>query len=131
MPSIGNMLAVMVEPLNRSGSSRVRERQTAPGYGRDVGEHACARLPVLHIAIRHVPAVDAVGLVCRVQPDQAIGLAKRQRADGDGVDDAEDRAVHADAEGQAEDGQRREPGVLDQRPKGVAQILEKCVHHGP
>jgi hypothetical protein len=90
----------------------VGERQAAAGHGRHLGEHAGALLPVLQIAIRHIPAVDAVDLVRRIQPDQRVGVAKRQRPDRHRVDDAEDRAVDADAERQAEDRQRREPGFL-------------------
>ena len=128
MPSIGNMFQVMVAPLNRSGSSpsdSVRLRPataaiSANAWVRDLQSRRSRddTLP------RSMPLAWCV--VC--ERDQASGVAKRQRPDRDGVDDAEDGAVDADAERQAGNGQRGEPGVLDERPGRVAQILQECVH---
>jgi hypothetical protein len=53
--------------------------------------------------------------VGRRQCDQRFRIAKRQRPYRHGVHDAEDRAVDADAERQADDRERGKPGVLDQR----------------
>ena|SRR5688500_9189628 len=68
-----------VESLRLFG---VRERQAASRHGRDVGEYACARLPVLNVAIGRRSRGRRVGLTGRIQADQAIGLMERQRADG-------------------------------------------------
>ena len=48
------------------------------------------------------------------RPDhrQAIRIWKRQRAQEDGIDDTEDRAVRADPEGERDNGDKVKPGDL-------------------
>ena len=70
MPIIGNMFQLMVEPLNRSGSSLSDSVRLRPVTVAMSANDARARLPVLHVEVRHVAAVDPVGLVRRMQRDQ-------------------------------------------------------------
>jgi len=82
----------------------------------------------LHIEVRGVAALDAVHLVRRLQRDEAVRLFEWQRPDSHRVDHAEDRAVHPDTHGQAEDGERRKARAFHERSEGVPQILEQGVH---
>ena len=128
MPSIGNMFQVTVAPLNRSGSSpsesvRLRPDTAAMSANARVRAFQSCRSRY-DTSPRSIPFAWCV--VC--SETSALGIAERQRPDGDRVDDAEDRAVDADAERQARDGQRRKARVLDQCAGGVAQVLQERVH---
>jgi len=59
---------------------------------------------------------------------QAIGIGEGERAQEDGVDDAEDGGVGTDAQRQRQHRHRGEAGTLDQRPQPIAQILKNGVH---
>src|SRR5262249_6019880 len=61
-------------------------------------------------------------------PDQAIGLAKRQRTDQHRINQTEDRRVDTDAECERGDCDHRKAGSLQQHARAVTQILEKGVH---
>ena len=60
-----------------------------------------------------------LAVVRRAQSDQPVRLAIRQRTQKDRVDDAEERDVRADSEREAEDGDQREAGRLEQLTDGV------------
>ena len=120
----GTCSSVTVAPLNRSGSSLSESVRLRPVTAAISAKRARPRLQSCRSQIRHAAALDPVGLMGGVERDQRVGIAKRQRTDGDRVDDAEDRAVHADPERQAGDGQRREARVPHERSDGVAQVLE-------
>ncbi len=62
-----------------------------------------------------------------VEPDEAIGVCEGERAEDDGVDDAEDGRVGADAEGESEDGDESEAGIFAEGAEGVAEILGEIV----
>src|SRR5262249_28779525 len=64
--------------------------------------------------IREADANQILCLVRRAQSDEPVRLAIRQRTKKDGVDDAEERDVRADAEPEAEDRDQRETWRLDQ-----------------
>src|SRR6185295_6541296 len=51
-----------------------------------------------------------------------------QRSQQDCVDDAEDRRVGADSEGQCDDCDQGEPGTLYEQPDPKAKVLEEFVH---
>ena len=55
---------------------------------------------------------------------------KRERAQEESVDDAEDDDVCADAEGEDEDGDSGEGAILAEGAEGVAQILRESFDHG-
>src|SRR3982751_1051726 len=63
-----------------------------------------------------------------VDVDQFVRLGDGQRAEQNGVDDAEDRAVDADAEGEREQRDQREAGSLPEAPHGVADVLRQGFH---
>ena len=60
--------------------------------------------------------------------DEAGWIAKGERAQEDGVYDAEDGGVRADAESEREDGDRGEAGAFCEEPEGVAKILQQSRH---
>jgi hypothetical protein len=60
--------------------------------------------------------------------DEAVSIAEREWLKKDGMDDAEDCGVGANAESHDEDGDSREPGAFEQVPAGEFQILEQPQH---
>ena len=95
---------------------RVADRQ------REIAEHL---LPLLHFEEARIGEADArevLRLVRRAQSDQPVRLAIRQRTQEDRVDDAEERDVRADAEREAEDGDQREAGRLEQLTDRVTDL---------
>src|SRR6202000_3013325 len=54
-----------------------------------------------------------------IEPDEAIGVCERERAEDDGVDDAEDGGVGADAESERENGDEREAWIFAQSAECV------------
>ena len=76
-----------------------------------------------------VDVLDAVGK-SRTRPlddDQRAGIADRQRFQNRRIDEAEDRRVRADADGQREDYRQREDRRLPQLPQPVASVLERRI----
>ena len=57
------------------------------------------------------------------------GSGIRQRLEQQGVDDAEDRGVGADADGQRPHDQQGQAEIAAERPDGVSQILQERGHH--
>src|SRR4029079_7677936 len=76
-------------------------------------------------------------LVCRgiglstIDVNELFGALDRQGPKENGVDDAEDGAVDADAEGEGQQGDDRERGRLAQTSRGVADVLHEVVHGFP
>ena len=62
------------------------------------------------------------------QEHQPLGLRVGQRPQQDRVDHAEDGGVGADAQGQGEDGHRREAPGLGQDPDGVFDVAPEAFH---
>src|SRR5712672_1513094 len=60
-----------------------------------------------------------------INHDETIGLRIRQSFEQDRIDDREDGGVCANTQGQRQNGDERETGVLAQHASGVAQILQK------
>ena len=56
---------------------------------------------------------------------QFLGVSHREHAEDDRVDKGEDGGVGADAEGESEDGDGSEGGILAQGAQGVADVLEQ------
>ena len=85
-----------------------------------------AVVPVLEIGGGH-RAADARRAPERGQRDQTVLVRIGQRAEQHRVDHAEDRRVRADPERQDERRNQREGGLIQQEPRGVAQV---CEHGG-
>ena len=66
-----------------------------------------------------------------VLPDrhELLGIFVRQRAQQNGVNDAEDRAVRANAECESENRNRGEGRIFRQHPQAVTHILSKVSDH--
>ena len=108
------------EPL---GLVFVRERQAASADPGELLERMGARLPVLPVGIRHIVPRDVAARLRRVDGDKPRGIAERQRPDLHRIDDAEHRAVDADAEREADDGEGGESRIVGERSDGVPKIL--------
>src|SRR4029077_2893444 len=63
--------------------------------------------------------------------DELLRIGIGQRIEEHAVDDGEDGGVGADAEGKSEDRDEGEPGILAQRARAVAQILEEFFEPEP
>jgi len=92
----------------------------------DVVEHRLLRPPVVKILVRHAAWVRGRERQIRAgfaDPDHTIGVGIRQRPQQDGVDDAEQRGVRADADGEQKDRDGRKTGTPTNPAKRIAQIL--------
>src|SRR5947209_12847328 len=95
-------------------------------------EDVVLRAPVKEIRIRkgahrHGPTRT----LCHLRKEhQAVGLGKWQRAQQDGVHDAENSGIRADSQGQSDDCNNGECRRLAQHAYSVANVLEKGVHYG-
>jgi len=83
--------------------------------------------------VKEVEGVDHVSEISFARrgfpdPDQAFGLGIRQRSEKDGVDDAENRGVGADADSERDDGDGGEAEVRAQGAEGVPEVLKERVH---
>ena len=116
------------EDVGRDDGHRNRRRLAVAGQ-RDGGR----RVPgdVLHGAGLRAPVEDVevgavVGLVADggVDGDEARRVGEGQRLQQHAVDDAEDRGVGADAEGQHHDDQRAEARRLEEEPECLAEVSE-------
>ena len=72
----------------------------------------------------------AVGEVGELREDamETLRFGVRKGTEEDGVDDAENGGGGADAQGQAEHGNRGEAGVLSEHAKAVANVLQERRH---
>ncbi len=91
----------------------------------DVLEHRVLRLQVAMVGRRHRQPVK----LRRLSPErhEPLRLRERQRAQHDGIDDAENRRRGADAEREREHSHGREAGVLEQLAECVTKVV---VHSG-
>src|SRR5207245_11562148 len=64
----------------------------------------------------------------RVVSAELVGIRERQRIEEHTVDDGEERGVRADAQGQRQNSDRREAGILSQHAQSVADILPETHH---
>jgi hypothetical protein len=63
--------------------------------------------------------------------DESFGLRHRPRAKEDGIDDADQCGVPADAQRQDDDRNQRKAGFLEKRPYCVSQVLQQGKHASP
>src|SRR5580700_4752491 len=73
--------------------------------------------------------VATVSLVAHHHLEQFFGLAHRQRFQDYCVDQAENRSVGSDSEGERKNRNGSEAGTSTQGAEGVAKILIKCIEH--
>jgi hypothetical protein len=64
-------------------------------------------------------------------PDDAIRVTERQWLEQGRIHDTEDGRIRTDAEGERDDGNGREAGILRQHPQAVANILKKILKPAP
>ena len=98
------------------------QRERVAYRQREIAEHL---LLLLHGEVARIGEADArqvLRLVRRAQSDEPVRFAIRQRTQKDRVDDAEERDVRADAEREAEDGDQREAGRLEQLTDRVTDL---------
>ena len=103
-------------PPRLAARREVEHRLAAAGTGEGAGEEVFAVAQLLP---------DRVGedvVVVHRDLHQLFRMSDRERAQHHGVDQAEDRRVGADAEGEREDGDQREAGAPAQHARRVAQI---------
>jgi hypothetical protein len=60
---------------------------------------------------------------------EIVGARERQRTQEDGVDDAEDRRVGADADRNRQDREHQETRRPPERARGVPNVLKEVVDH--
>jgi hypothetical protein len=71
------------------------------------------------------------GIIAAVQyDDEPFGIAVGQRAKQNGVHDAKDGGVGADAKGERENGGKTEAGVLSEHAAGVTEVLHPSGEEG-
>ncbi len=104
------------------------QAQVGAGEGGHAGERTALRPPVREVGRRGGEAREAGRGVAVDQQRQAVGVRIGQRPQQDAVDDAEDRRVGADPQGQGDEGgggQRRGAG---EAPEGDPQVFEQGLH---
>ena len=102
------------------------ERVAGKAEEREVAGHAIQRAAVaLHllddtdrVRARAHPLVAGI----RSDPDEAIGVGKRQRTQHDRIHDAEHGRIRADADGQNDGDAQREGRRLDQPPHAIPDV---------
>ena len=115
------------DALRLIADARHRDRQSALSAAS--ATEALLRAPQV-LELRHrcgQPLLTAIGRLAP-EPDQRVGVRVGQRAHEQAVDQREDRRVRTNAERQREHGHRREAGILEQHPAGVARVLSEGVH---
>ena len=80
---------------------------------------------------RHAYAGGAVLAVQTGDEEELLGTLVGQRLEENGVDDAENCGIRADAEGQREDGYEGEGGIFLQHAEGEFQVLKERGHQVP
>ena len=99
-----------------------------PARGGQAGKRPCGLLPVEKIRRRDALLEARVVCVRLPQDGQALGLQKGERAPENGVHDRIDGRRRADPERQRRDGDRREPGVAEERPEAEPKALQQSRH---
>ena len=114
-----------LEPL---GFDAFGDRQASIGIGGEAREAARLRLPVAEVLIRDLAAIAGARDLRGIQHREAFGLLERQRPQRDAVGDAENRAVDADPQRQAQNDQRGKAGAAEHASSRVPQVLNNRVH---
>ncbi len=106
------------------GKTRVHEAR-----GGEAVEAARATANVDVVQVRDTAVAHFSGGRRRTHCDQFAGRGHCERSQDQAVGDAEHRGVRADADGDRQDGDQREAGVLRQHPCTVAEVLRYRLEH--
>ena len=122
-PSSPNAFAVTHAPRACSGHERspLMFMRAVP-VRRDVGEGSVLLAPILKLGVRNRGVRARSQLP--IEHVQAVGVFERKGPEERGVNDGEDRGVHADAEREGQHGDGRIPAFLHKQPKREPEILE-------
>ncbi len=115
---LGDVFGRDALPLVHAGEGRAGVREEG-----HVLERAALRAPVAVVRHGGAPAFHLRPLDIAPQFDQAGRRGIRERAEDDGIDDAENGGVGANAEGQGENRHEGECGAVTQGSHRVAQVL--------
>jgi len=110
-----------------------REIHAIEGVDRHLLEGVTLVVPVDEIGGRGGKARHAGKTFCwGDMPDlnEAVGIREGQGAEKDGIDNAEDGGVRADAESKDDDGGDGEAGTLGEDAEGVFKVLQQVGHGG-
>ena len=88
----------------------------------EFGEDAVLRAQVLEIRIRNAGEIHAFLRLGFEHDDELTGRGVRQWLEENGVHDAEDGGVCADAEGEGENRNRGEAGIFAHHAQGVSRV---------
>ena len=113
------------DALARAG---MRETAHDDAINKDAGEDRVAVAVILVVRIRLQADVGAV-VRSSVKLDQLRWLVHGQRSQQNGVDQAEDGSVRANAERHGQNRERGESTVLQELAPAVANVLQKCSHN--
>jgi hypothetical protein len=102
------------------------ERSEVPELGGVLADVAVERMGEEREAALESVHHAAIGGVAKAI--QLVRVPDGKRAEHDGVDEREDRGVGANPQRENGHGDRREPRLSDQRPRGLADVPHKRVH---
>ena len=120
-----------VRRRDRFRLSRTGQRHAVGGQDRHLLEDVVLRLPVEVVRRRDAEGLHAGEDVLRRNvrhDDEAVRVGIREGLQEDGVDDAEDRRVRADAEREDADRHGRKARVLPQHAERVSDVLRERSH---
>ena len=106
------------------GRSRFREDRRHRGKSGQVVERPVGALIIDEVCGRYGQS-RVPPLVDFPQRDEPCAFGIWERPEHDGIDDAEDRRIGADAEGQREHGHRREAGRTAEKTERVAKVMKE------
>src|SRR5476649_2368772 len=97
------------------------DRRAAPRHRRDLLEDVALRDPIELVHARHRARTWTRGPAL-ANLDEAVGVLVGERPEEDGVDDAEDRGVGADANRDGQNGDGAGERSLSDQPERVPEI---------
>src|SRR5215472_6410594 len=80
------------------------------------------------LAVRGAPKLTMKNLV---HTDDLLRLWNGQKLQRNAIEHRENTRVHSDPERDCQDGDHREPGILRQRPRAVAEVMNDLFKPGP
>src|SRR5207253_8838761 len=103
----------------------VGERSPAGPEERAVREDLALPCPILEIQDGNIAIGNSLRRILSLKVNDSIRVRIRKGTQQDGIDDAKDGGVSADAERQRQDGDGGKGWLFRQHPQGVSQILEQ------
>src|SRR5581483_5710316 len=96
---------------------------------RDAAERVRVSAPVVEIGLRYIVTLPV--RIASVDVDELRRVRIGYGFKEDPIDDAENRRIRPDAEGQRQNRRDGEPGRLTKRPGGVPKVLRNGIEEGP